>query len=79
MRLENMDSSLRLASVLGISSQALSWHTKRLRKMGAVAVEVSSQGERLYALPDELRQVIRACAVTSGWEMPEILQTQTAR
>lgn len=69
----------KLANILGISSQALSWHTKRLRELGAVTIEISSQGERLYVLTDEFRQGIRACSVPSQRMIPEMSQTQTVR
>jgi predicted transcriptional regulator len=61
---------LRLASVLGISSQALSWHMKRLREMGIVLIEMSSQGDRRYVLADGFRQDIQAYAFPMQKGMP---------
>ena len=61
-----------LAGALGISSQALSWHTKRLRDTGMLIVTASDQGGRLYLLPEEVRREVIACAAPasdccSGW------------
>jgi len=64
---------LKLASVLGISSQALSWHMKRLREMGIVLIEMSSQGDRRYVLADGFRQDIQAHATPMQRAMPRIV------
>ena len=50
---------LVLARALGISSQALSWHTRCLRGMGVVNTTISD-GRRLYVLPDGIRQEVVA-------------------
>jgi len=55
-------SHLRLARALGISSQALSWHMRRLREMGIVLIKVSSNGIRQYALADGFRQEMQGTA-----------------
>lgn len=70
---------LRLACLLGISSQALSWHTKRLREIGAMTIAVSSHGERLYVLADEIREEIRACSAVPRGAMSQAIPTRPAR
>jgi len=60
----------KLASALGVSSQALSWHMKRLREMGIVLVEMSSQGERRYVLADGYGEEVKAYAFSKRNAMP---------
>jgi predicted ArsR family transcriptional regulator len=52
---------VRLAALLGVSSQALSWQMKRLKTMGIVeTTAVQGQPERWYRLVDGVRHYVRA-------------------
>ncbi len=52
---------MRLAALLGITSQALSWHIKRLKAMGMVETFTFQGGEeRGYRLADGISQRVRA-------------------
>jgi predicted transcriptional regulator len=64
----------KLADVLGISSQALSWHMKRLRNMGVVEVEISGDRGRLYVLESHLRREVRASVCSLHRVVPGQLQ-----
>jgi len=64
----------KLADVLGISSQALSWHMKRLREMGVVEVEISNDRGRLYVLEGHLRREVQASVGSLHRAVPGQLQ-----
>ena len=49
-----------LASTLGISSQGLTWHMKRLKEEGAVGVESDCRYVR-YSIPDDYRDNLVNC------------------
>lgn len=51
---------MRLAAILGLSSQALSWHMKRLRAMGVVMTVPSANGTRSYSLERSIWEKVRA-------------------
>jgi predicted transcriptional regulator len=68
-----------LACLLGISSQALSWHMKRLKEMGIVMIEMSIRGERLYVLVDGLDREVQACTGPVRRARPGMPQQQIVR
>jgi len=52
---------MRLASILHISSQALSWQMRRLKDGGIVETfEIQGRGERGYRLVDKVAPIIRS-------------------
>lgn len=61
-----------LAKMLGVSSQALSWHMRRLGDMGMIETMPSSCGTRLYRLADPVRALVRAREGTV--RMPKTIQ-----
>jgi len=51
---------VKLAEVLGLSSQALTWHAKRLESMGIIERGVFQGQSRTYRLVDGVAQKVRA-------------------
>ena len=66
----------KLADILGISSQALTWHMKRLLTMGLVEAGVfQGQATRAYRLVDGIAQVVRA----SAFSLPSLVDMPVIR
>ncbi len=63
----------KLAAMLGVTSQALSWHTKRLRAMGILETSFHPTG-RLYTLVDGISELVRA-SVGFTPNLPPIMDT----
>ena len=51
---------MKLADVLGLSSQALTWHMKRLESMGVIERGLFEGQSRAYRLVDGVAQKVRA-------------------
>jgi len=67
---------MKLADLLGLSSQALTWHMKRLESMGVVETGVfQGQLMRTYRLVDDVAQQLRA----AGHPLPKLVQVPAIR
>lgn len=67
---------MKLAELLGLSSQALTWHMKRLESMGIIECGVfQGQSMRTYRLVDGVAQKVRA----SVRPIPGLVQVPTIR
>ncbi len=71
---------MRLAAILGVSSQALSWQMKRLKAMGIVeTTAVQGQSERGYRLVDGVLRYVRAMGYQNQRAGRELEQELAAR
>ncbi len=70
----------RLAALLGVSSQALSWQMRRLIAMGIVeAVAIQGQPERWYRLVEGIFHYVRAMGYQAPHAGPELAQALAVR
>jgi len=65
---------MKLAAMLGVSSQALSWHMRRLREMGMIGIETQDQGQRMYVLPEHVCQEVRAYLASIQSSQPGLFE-----
>lgn len=66
----------KLATVLGLTSQALTWQMKRLREMGMVQTSpVMGRSGGLYTLVEGISQQVRAATGAASTIGPGVLQT----
>ena len=70
---------MRLAAVLGLTSQALSWQMRRLREMGIVEAVPSFEGGRLYHLTDSAREIVHAHSAPVPGAQPRVLGAPSLR
>ena len=67
---------MKLAELLGMSSQALTWHMKRLESMGMVETGIfQGQFKRTYRLVDGVAQKVRM----ASRPLPRLVQVPTLR
>ena len=67
---------MKLAELLGLSSQALTWHMKRLESMGIVETGVfQGQLMRTYRFVNGVAQIVRA----AGHPLPKLVQVPAIR
>jgi predicted ArsR family transcriptional regulator len=69
----------RLASILGLTSQAVSWHMKRLRWMGVVEAVPTAHDGRLYCLPSRVRQEVQTHTGSSPLPVSRLLEAPSVR
>ncbi len=70
---------MRLASLLGMTSQALSWQMKRLKAMGIVeTVAIQGRPERGYRLVDDVRRCVQEVGDHSPRVEPKLMQALAA-
>jgi predicted transcriptional regulator len=70
---------MKLAAILGISSQALSWHVRRLREMGMIEIETQNRGQRTYVLPDFVCQEVQTYLASLQKEPPVLFEASPVR
>jgi DNA-binding transcriptional ArsR family regulator len=73
---EQLLTHMKLAELLGLSSQALTWHMKRLESMGMVETGVfQGQPMRTYRLVDGVAQQVQA----ASHPLPKLVQVSAIR